>query len=91
MRIIVSAKRKGYHFEKDFTNLGLDIRNADIVMVKLGYLTEELYDIQADWMMALTKGGVDQDLLELPYKGINRPMYPLDPDMDDPSFEVVFL
>ena len=91
MRIIVSAKRKGYHFEKDFSNLGLDIRTADIVMVKLGYLTEELYDIQADWMMALTKGGVDQDLLQLPYRGINRPMYPLDADMDAPSFEVVFV
>lgn len=91
MQIIVTAIRKGYHYERDFTNLGLNPRTADIIMVKLGYLTEELYDMQADWMMALTKGGVDQDLMNLPYKNINRPMYPLDADMADPSFKVVFI
>ncbi|MGL5562605.1 MAG: MlrC C-terminal domain-containing protein, partial [Tannerellaceae bacterium] len=71
--------------------LGLNPREADIVMVKLGYLTEELYDMQADWMMALTRGGVDQDLLSLPYKRIPRPMYPLDPDMETPKFKAVFI
>lgn len=91
MHIIVTEKRKGYHYERDFVNLGLNPRTADIVMVKLGYLTEELYDLQADWMMALTKGGVDQDLLNLPYQRINRPMYPLDPDMKAPSFKVEFI
>ena len=91
MHIIVTEKRKGYHYERDFVNLGLNPRTADIVMVKLGYLTEELYEIQADWMMALTKGGVDQDLLNLPYKRIHRPRYPLDPDMKTPKLKVEFI
>jgi microcystin degradation protein MlrC len=36
-------------------------------------------------MMALTLGGVNQDLPNLPYKRINRPMFPLDKDMPMPD------
>lgn len=91
LRIIVTETRKPYHYEKDFTNLGLEPRKADIVMVKMGYLTEELFEMQADWMMALTEGGVDQDLLNLPYQRINRPMYPLDPAMEQPALKAEFI
>ena len=35
--------------------------------------------------MALTPGGVDQDLNRLGYKNIRRPMYPLDKNMEDPD------
>jgi microcystin degradation protein MlrC len=35
--------------------------------------------------MALTPGGVDQDLARLPYKRITRPMFPLDRDMKEPD------
>ncbi len=86
--VIVTEKRKGFHYEKNFDDLGLEPRKADIIVVKLGYLTEGLYDMKGDWMMALTRGGVDQDLLKLPYKRINRPMYPLDKDMPDPDLKV---
>ena len=34
-------------------------------MVKIGYLEPDLYDMAADWMLMLTPGGVDQDLLRL--------------------------
>lgn len=88
---IVTEKRNAYHYKKNFTDLGLDPENIDILVVKLGYLTTELYDLRADWLMALTPGGVDQDLLRLPYKRINRPMYPLDPDMDDPDLTARFI
>jgi microcystin degradation protein MlrC len=37
--------------------------------------------------MALTPGGVDQDLERLPYKHIQRPMYPLDKDVKDPDLK----
>ena len=82
IRVIVTKKRKPYHNEKDFTNLGLDPRKADIVVVKIGYLVPELYDMRGDWIMALTPGGVDQDLERLGYKRIKRPMFPLDKDMN---------
>ncbi|PCE65757.1 M81 family metallopeptidase [Sediminicola luteus] len=85
LQVIVTKKRKPYHKEADFTNLGLKPREADIVMVKIGYLVPELYNIRADWVMALTPGGVDQDLERLGYKNIKRPMFPLDADMKDPD------
>jgi len=85
IHVIVTQKRKPYHNESDFTNLGLDPRNTAIVLVKIGYLVPDLYDMRGDWIMALTPGGVDQDLERLGYKRINRPMFPLDKDMADPD------
>ncbi len=84
---IVTKKRKPYHQEEDFTKLGLNPRKTDIVVVKIGYLVPELYEMQADWVMALTPGGVDQDLERLKYERINRPMFPLDEDMEDPNLQ----
>ncbi len=87
VHVIVTKKRKPYHKEIDFTQLGLNPRQADIVVVKIGYLVPELYDMRADWIMALTPGGVDQDLERLGHKRIKRPMYPLDKDMETPNLK----
>lgn len=83
--VIVTKKRKPYHQEKDFTDLGLNPRASDIVVVKIGYLVPELYNMRKGWTMALTPGGVDQDLERLGYKNIKRPMFPLDVDMARPD------
>jgi microcystin degradation protein MlrC len=85
VHVIVTKKRKPYHYEADFTRLGLDPRKTPIVVVKIGYLQPELFAMRGDWLMALTPGGVDQDLARLPYKRIQRPMFPLDKDMKDPD------
>lgn len=85
VKVIVTQKRKPYHYEKDFTQLGLNPRNTDILVVKIGYLVPELYNMRGGWTMALTPGGVDQNLERLDYQRINRPMFPLDrefPDLD---------
>jgi len=89
--VIVTQKRKPYHNESDFTNLGLDPRNTALVLVKIGYLVPDLYDMRGDWIMALTPGGVDQDLERLGYKRINRPMFPLDKDMENPDLSTRFI
>ncbi len=85
VHVIVTKKRKPYHYESDFTNLGLHPRETDIVVVKIGYLVPELYDMRADWLLALTPGGVDQNLEKLDYKRIKRPIFPLDKNMKDPD------
>jgi microcystin degradation protein MlrC len=85
VNVIVTQKRKPYHKEGDFTRLGLEPRKTDIVVVKIGYLEPELYAMQKGWLLALTPGGVNQDLESLPYKRIKRPMFPLDKDMADPD------
>lgn len=91
VQVIVTKKRKPYHKEVDFTRLGLNPRQSDIVVVKIGYLVPELYDMRADWIMALTPGGVDQDLDRLGYKRINRPMFPLDKEMETPDLTARFI
>jgi len=89
--VIVTKERAAYHYENRMTAIGLNPRQADIVIVKQGYLVPDWYNMQADWMMAHTRGGVDQDLVNLPYKRIVRPMYPLDTNMTDPELNVIFV
>ncbi|TAQ90663.1 hypothetical protein B7494_g966 [Chlorociboria aeruginascens] len=76
--VIITKLRKPYHHEHDFTELQLYPRSTDIVIVKIGYLEPELYDMANDWMLALTPGGVDQDLARLGHHRIRRPMWPFD-------------
>ena len=90
-KVIVTKKRKPYHREKDFTQLNLNPRKADILVVKIGYLVPELYNIRGGWNIALTPGGVDQDLERLGYKRIKRPMFPLDKQMDNVDLKTRFI
>ena len=41
--------------------------------------------------MALTPGGVDQDLFRIDYKRIKRPMFPLDKFENEPDLSVKFV
>jgi microcystin degradation protein MlrC len=89
---ILTKLRKPYHRERDFTELNLRLRQADIVVVKIGYLEPELYDMAADWMLGLTPGGVDQDLERLGHKRIRRPMWPFDKVFEkEPDLSARFL
>ncbi|KAJ5148393.1 hypothetical protein N7526_001745 [Penicillium atrosanguineum] len=81
--VILTKLRKPYHLEGDFTELNLEPRSADIVLVKIGYLEPELFNMAADWMLALTPGGVDQDLPRLGHRRIRRPMWPFDQDISE--------
>ncbi len=89
--VIVTKERKPYHYEADFTRLDLNPRETDIVIVKIGYLVPDLYNMRGDWIMALTPGGVDQDIENLGYKRINRPMFPIDKNMETPDLKARFV
>lgn len=78
VNVILTKLRKPYHKEKDFTELGLRPREVDVVVVKIGYLEPELYAMAKEWMLALSPGGVDQDLVRLGHQRVRRPMWPLD-------------
>lgn len=81
---ILTRLRKPYHHEHDFTDLDLSPRDADVVVVKIGYLEPELFDMAAGWMLALTPGGVDQDLVRLGHHRVERPLFPFDRDFPSP-------
>ncbi len=82
LRIIVSSDRNR---KTGFDELGLDPLKTDIIVVKMGYLVPDLYNMRQDWIMALTPGGVDQDIESLDYKRINRPMFPFDTHLMPPD------
>ncbi|WP_022882552.1 M81 family metallopeptidase [Gryllotalpicola ginsengisoli] len=85
LHVILTRARKPYHLESDFRALDLDPRRADVVVVKIGYLEPELYDMARGWMIALTPGGVDQDLVRLGHRRIRRPLVPFDPADFEPE------
>lgn len=85
LHVVVTEFRKAYHTVTAFEDLGLDPRAADIVVTKIGYLEPELYDIARGWTLALTPGGVDQDLARLGHHRIGRPMFPFDAFDADPD------
>jgi len=85
VRAILTTRRKPYHHITDFTDLGLDPAAHDLVVVKIGYLVPDLFAAARGWMIALTPGGVDQHIARLPYRALDRPIYPLDADMADPD------
>ncbi|KAI8629151.1 MlrC C-terminus superfamily protein [Xylariaceae sp. FL1651] len=88
---ILTKLRKPYHLERDFTELDLKPRSADIVIVKIGYLEPELYSMAKDWMLGLTPGGVNQGLVLLGHKRIRRPMWPFDRDFEEPDLSSRFI
>ena len=85
VRAILTTRRKPYHDMSDFTDLGLDPVAHDLVVVKVGYLVPDLFAAAKGWVIALTPGGVDQHIARLPYRRLERPIYPLEPDMADPA------
>jgi microcystin degradation protein MlrC len=80
LKVVLTERRRPYHLESDFTAIGLDPRGTDVVIVKIGNLETELYDMAEDWMLMLTPGGVDQDLLRLRHTNLGGPVHPFDPD-----------
>ncbi|HVX43600.1 MAG TPA: MlrC C-terminal domain-containing protein, partial [Mycobacteriales bacterium] len=85
LHVILTARRKPYHRISDFTEIGLDPAEHDLTVVKIGYLEPDLYRAAADWMLALTPGGVDQDLVRVGHQHLQHPIFPFDPDMADPD------
>ncbi len=82
LSIIISHKRRPFHHEADFLELGLDPKEAKMTIVKVGYLVPDLKRIAGGIYLALSPGVVDQDIPRLPYQRLARPMFPLEPDFD---------
>ncbi len=82
VKVIITERRSAFTQVSDFTKVGVDPLAHKIVVVKLGYLFPDLLRIAPLAFMALTPGAADQDLARLPYRRIQRPMYPVDSAME---------
>jgi microcystin degradation protein MlrC len=80
LSVLVTSRRMQYRLLDSYTRLGIKVDEMDLVVVKIGYLEPELFEAAGDWLLALTPGGVDQDLARLPYQNVVRPVFPLDRD-----------
>lgn len=89
LTVVVTARRSQWATHGMFERLGLSMTGFDVVTVKMGYLEPDQYEAAADWLLALTPGGVDQDLLRLGHSRIDRPMIPFDPEIPKPTTDDV--
>jgi len=78
VHVVVTARRTPFHRLTDFTNLDLDPTQYKIVVVKMGYLVPEVDQLARRALLALSPGAVNQDIENLPYQRIQRPMFPMD-------------
>ncbi|GAA1725469.1 M81 family metallopeptidase [Brachybacterium phenoliresistens] len=85
LTVVVTARRSQWASHEMFARLGMSMTGFDIVTVKMGYLEPDQYESAADWLLALTPGGVDQDLVRLGHARIDRPMIPFDAEIPAPT------
>jgi microcystin degradation protein MlrC len=85
VQAILTTRRKPYHFVRDLAALRLDPARHDLTVVKIGYLVPDLFAAAKGWILALTPGGVDQDIVRLGHRHLERPIYPFDPSMTSPD------
>jgi microcystin degradation protein MlrC len=87
VHVIIPSRRKPYHRMSDFEAVDLRIPEHNVTVVKIGYLEPELREVASAAFLALSPGGVDQDIPSLPYERVQRPVYPLDPETPEPEWE----
>ncbi len=85
LTVVVTQHRSQWSTNAMFESLGLSMTGFDVVTVKMGYLEPEQYEAAAEWLLALTPGGVDQDLVRLGHHRIDRPMIPFDDEIPAPT------
>lgn len=78
LHVIVTERRDQYAELEQYLAAGIDPATMDIVVVKMGYLEPDLFALQQGWLLTLTPGGVDQDIVRLPYQQRRRPLFPFE-------------
>jgi len=76
--VVVANRGDSFTTLNHFKRAGLNIDNYDIIVVKQGYLFDELSDIAKIEILALTPGATDQRIEELEFHNIIRPVFPID-------------
>ncbi len=75
---IFTEKRSAFIEKRNFDEANIDMLPYDIVVVKLGYLFQELKPFADRELFALSNGASCVELAKLNLQNILRPMYPLD-------------
>jgi microcystin degradation protein MlrC len=81
VRILLTTHRHLFADRASIAEAGVDSMQQGIVVVKQGYLFPDLYDLAPRAIMALSPGSANQQINELHYENLARPIYPLDADV----------
>ncbi len=76
--LVLTEKHIGYLAPDLFEGLGVNPRDVEIVVCKLGYLTAPQREVAKKSIMVLTDGSTNEDLSTLTYRYVKRPLFPLD-------------
>lgn len=79
--VVLTARRRPFHYLADFSKLGLDLQSFKLVVVKSGYLSPELAPLANPNLMALSDGAINQDIEGLPKNQFRRPTFPFVRDL----------
>lgn len=80
--VIITSKHVGCYDPEMMRVVGITPEQRKIIVVKLGYLEPELKAMAAKSVLALTDGSSNEILVNLPYKKVVHPIYPLDHDFE---------
>ena len=79
--VIVTRERTVLVHLKSFQEVHVDILSYNVVILKLGYLWPEFYDVAKHFKMIFTKGSTCEVVEDCDFHHVPRPIYPLDKDM----------
>ncbi|MDO5724254.1 MAG: M81 family metallopeptidase [Flaviflexus sp.] len=76
VRVIATAKRTQYARANQYEAAGEPLEAQSIIVCKIGYLEPDLAAAARGWVMALSSGAVDQDLLRIGHRNLSAPLFP---------------
>ena len=79
--VIVTAERTVLVHMDSFRDVQIDPLAYHVVVLKLGYLWPEFYDVAKHFKMIFTKGSTCEVVTDCDFHVLPRPIYPLDKDM----------
>lgn len=80
--VVFTDIRAAYISKKHIENMGVNVFDYKIIVLKLGYLFPDLKQVSTNHIFALTPGASTNLFESLEYQNITRPIYPIDKDFD---------
>ena len=76
--VIIANNRLALTDDVQYKRAGVNWRNYDVTVLKVGYNYPMFVNECSFWVMSLTDGATPQNTAKLKFKRIMRPMYPID-------------
>ena len=76
--VLIASKNNTLCEQHQYVAAGVDWDDYDVIVVKQGYIFPELKAKGKLCVMSLTDGATPQDTASIPFKQIQRPMFPID-------------